>query len=193
LKVRSPGATTSRIAVAAAAALALAASAANASSGSVSCPLKPGSPSGGDVQWAFSDSSKPAGGAIKSSYVHGRGNWTSGSATGTACTTDTPAKTGVVRDLVLAVSGKAKLAGRVAQNGLLGVRLALKVRVSASDDSRCAKGAAGTITLFASYYSVHRDTMQVHFKSHCTGHNLSYSGSALHVYIARNGAQVNSP
>jgi hypothetical protein len=35
--------------------------------------------------------------------------------------------------------------------------------------------------------------MQIHFKSRCTGHNLGYSGTALHVYIARNGAQVNSP
>ncbi len=179
--------------VAAALALALVAPAAGASSGSANCPLKPGSPSGGDVQWAFSDSGRPAGGAIKSSYVHGRGHWTSGSATGTVCTMDTPAKTGVVRDLVLAVSGKSKLAGRVTENGLLGVRLVLPVRVSATDDNRCAKGATGTITLFASYYSIHRDTMQVHFKSRCTGHNLSYSGSSLHVYIARNGAQVNSP
>ena len=174
-------------------ALALVAPAASGSSGGANCPLKPGSPSGGDVQWAFTDSAPPAGGAIKSSYVHGRGSWTAGRATGTACTMDTPAKTGAVRDLVLTAGGKAKLTGRVTENGLLGVRLVLGVHVSASDDSRCAKGAAGTITLFASYYSVHKDTMQVHFKSRCTGHNLSYSGSSLHVYIARDGAQVNSP
>jgi hypothetical protein len=58
---------------------------------------------------------------------------------------------------------------------------------------RGAKGATGTITLFASYYSVHRDAMQIHFSAPCRGHNLSYSGSALHIYIARHGAQVNSP
>ena len=174
-------------------ALLLVVSAADARSSQVACPLAPGSPSGGDVQWAFSDSGRPAGNTVKSSYVHGRGNWTSSRATGTACATDSPTKGGGVRDLVLAVSGKSKLTGRVTQGGLLGVRLVLPVKVRASDAKHCAKGATGTITLFASYYSVHRDTMQIHFSSRCTGHNLSYSGSALHVYIARHGAQVNTP
>lgn len=166
---------------------------ATAKPGRVACPLKPGSPSGGDVQWAFSDSGRPGARAVKSSYVHGRGNWTSGRATGTACTTDSTAKTGGVRNLVLAVSGSSKLTGRVTQRGLLGVRIVLRVKVRASDDANCPKGARGTITLFASYYSVHRDTMQVHFGSSCTGHNLSYSGPTLHVYIARHGAQVTTP
>ena len=162
-------------------------------SGQVTCPLAPGSPSGGDVQWAFSDSGRPVGNAVKSSYVHGRGSWASGRATGTACTTASPTNGGGVRDLVLAASGKSKLTGRVTQAGLLGVRLVLPVKVRASDDKACATGATGTITLFASYYSVHRDTMQTHFNSRCTGHNQSYNGSALHVYIARHGAQVNTP
>jgi hypothetical protein len=168
-------------------------SAAAAQSGQVTCPLAPGSPSGGDVQWAFSDSARPVGNAVKASYVHGRGNWTSGRATGTACTTDSPASGGAVRDLVLAVSGRSKLTGRVTQGGLLGVRMVLTVKVRASDGKRCVKGATGTITLFASYYSVHRDTMRIQFSSRCTGHNLSYSGSALQVFIARHGAQVNTP
>jgi hypothetical protein len=164
-----------------------------AKSGQVACPLRPGPPAGGDVQWAFSDSGRPSGHAVKSSYVHGRGSWTSGRATGAVCTMDSPTQRGSVRDLVLGVSGKAKLTGRVTQNGLLGVRLVLRVKVRASDDTACAQGATGVITLFASYYSVHRDAMQIKFSSACTGHNLSYSGSALHVYIARNGAQVNTP
>ena len=173
--------------------LSLAGSAATAQPGQVVCPVAPGTPSGGDVQWAFSDSGRPAGNAIKSSYVHGRGNWTSGRATGTVCSTDSPTKTGVVRHLVLAVGGGSKLTGRVTENGLLGVRMVLPVKVRASDDMTCGTGAIGTITLFASYYSVHRDTVQIHFSGRCTGHNLSYSGSALHVYIARHGAQVNTP
>jgi hypothetical protein len=170
-------------------ALILAVSAA-AAPGQVSCPLRPGAPSGGDVQWAFSDNGRPAGRVIRSSYVHGRGSWTSGHAVGTACTTDSPAQNGGVRDLVLSVGGQSKLTGRVRQNGLLGVRIVLPVKVHASDDPTCAPGATGTITLFASYYSVHRDTMQIHFSPRCSGHNLSYSGSSLHVYIARHGAQV---
>jgi hypothetical protein len=166
---------------------------ASAKSGHVACPLQPGGPSGGDVQWAFSDSGRPIGNAVRASYVHGRGSWTSGRATGTVCPTDSLTKGGGVRDLVLAVGGKSKLTGRVTQGGLLGVRLVLPAKVRTSDDKACATGATGTITLFASYYSVHRDTMQIHVNSHCTGHNRTYSGSALHVYIARHGAQVNTP
>ncbi len=166
---------------------------ASAQSARVACPLRPGSPSGGDVQWAFSDSARPINNAVGSSYVHGRGTWTSGRATGTACTTDSLRTGGGVRDLVLAVSGRSTLTGRVTQGGLLGVRLVLPIKVRASDDRRCAKGASGTITLFASYYSVHRDTLQIHFGSRCAGHSLSYRGSAVHVLIARHGAQVNTP
>jgi hypothetical protein len=174
-------------------ALLVVASGAAANAGHVACPLSPGSPSGGDVQWAFSDSARPNGSAIKTSYVHGRGNWSSGRSTGTACTMDTPRAGGGIRNLVLSASGRSKLTGRVTQGGLLGVRLVLPVKVRASDSKRCAKGAIGTITLFASYYSTHRDTIQIHFGSNCTGHNLSYSGSTLRVYIARHGAQVNTP
>jgi hypothetical protein len=174
-------------------ALSLAVSAATAATGQVVCPVAPGTPSGGDVQWAFSDSGRPAGNAIKSSYVHGRGHWTNGRATGTVCTTDSSTKTGVTRDLVLTVGGQSKLTGRVTEDGLLGVRIVLPVKVRASDDMTCATGATGTITLFASYYSVHRDTLQIHFSARCIGHNLSYSGPSLHAYIARHGAQVNTP
>jgi len=172
--------------------LSLAASGATASSGHVACPLKPGAPSGGDVQWAFSDSGRPAGKAVTSSYVHGRGSWSTGRAIGTACTTDSPAQGGAVRDLVLTVGGRSKLTPHVRQGGLPGVRIVLGVKVRASDDPACPQGTLGTITLFASYYSVHRDTMQFHFGSGCIGHNLNYSGPSLHVYIARHGAQVNT-
>ena len=166
---------------------------AGAKAGRVVCPIAPGAPSGGDVQWAFSDSGRPVGNAVKDSYVHGRGNWTHARATGTSCTADALRDGGGVRHLVLAVGGKSRLTGRVTQGGLLGVRLVLPVKVRATDDKACAKGAAGTITLFASYYSVHRDTMQIHFSTGCAGHDLSYGGSALDVYIARHGAQVNTP
>ena len=165
-------------------ALLLGVAAAAAKPGQVSCPLQPGSPSGGAVQWAFSDSGRPVGNAVKSAYVHGRGNWKSGRATGTACATDSRTNGGGERDVVLTVSGRSKLTGRVTQGGLLGVRIVLPMKVRASDDKPCADGATGTITLFASYYSVHRDTMNIRFSSRCTEHNLSYGGSALHVYIA---------
>jgi hypothetical protein len=165
---------------------------AEASPGShVSCPLKAGSPSGGDVQWAFTESGPPIGkhDGIRSSYTHGRGNWTAGHATGKACSQDSVSK-GRARNLVLSVAGKAKLSPRVTELGLPGVRLVLPVRVSASDDSACPSKTRGTITLFASYYAIHRDSLQLHFAAGCTRHNLTYHGSQLHVLIARHGGQV---
>lgn len=174
-------------------ALLAAAATAGAKPGTVNCPISDGTPTGGDVQWAFTDSGLPNGHAIRSSYVHGRGHWTSGRATGTGCTLDFLKQTAGQRDLVLTISGKSKLTGRVTQGGLLGVRIVLPIKVRASDDPKCAKGAIGTVTLFASYYSIHKDTMKVHLGPRCTGHNFSYSGSKVHVYIARHGAQVNTP
>ncbi len=173
----------------------IAAGAAAKPAAQASCPLKPGgSPSGGDVQWAFSQSGAPTDKhpKIKSSYTHGRGNWTSGKTTGKACSQDTLSK-GAPRNLVFSAAGKAKLTGRVTQSGLLGVRLVVPLRVSASDDSACAPGTRGTATLFASYFSIHHDTLSLHFGKGCTGHNHRYGGSSMHVLITRHGAQVNTP
>jgi hypothetical protein len=172
----------------------IAAGAAAAPTTHASCPLKPGTPTGGDVQWGFTESGAPSDQhkGIKTSYTHGRGNWTSGRTTGKACSQDTLTK-GPARNLVLSAAGKAKLTGRVTQSGLLGVRLVVPLKVSASDDSACAVGTRGTVTLFASYFSVHRDTAALHFAKPCADHDHHFSGSSLHVLITRHGAQVNTP
>ncbi len=157
-----------------------------------SCPLKAGSPSGGDVQWAFTETGPPSGKhGVRSSYTHGRGNWTTGRATGKACSQDSLIK-GPSRNLVLIVAGNAKLSPHVTELGLPGVRLALQVRITASDDRACLAGTRGTVTLFASYYAIHRDSLKLHFAAGCAAHNLTYRGSRLHVLIARHGAQVNA-
>lgn len=169
-------------------------SAGAAAKSGVSCPLKPGGvPTGGDVQWAFTVSGAPKGTrhGVKSSYTHGRGSWTKGNATGKACSSDA-LTSGPARDLVMSVSGKSKLSPKVHEFGLLGVRIVLPVRVKASDDAACAVGTRGTVTLFASYYAVHRDSMTLHFTGGCANHDLAYRGSKLHVLISRHGAQVNS-
>jgi hypothetical protein len=176
-----------------AATLVIAAAAAAKPADRALCPLKTGSPSGGDVQWAFTETGPPSGThrGISSSYTHGRGNWTGGRATGKACNADSPTK-GPSRNLVLAVAGRAKLSPRVTELGLLGVGLVLPVRVSASDDPACATGTRGTATLFASYYAIHRDSLSLHFAAGCADHDHSYGGPRLHVLIARDGAQVNT-
>jgi hypothetical protein len=171
----------------------IAAGAAAKPSNAANCPLKTGSPSGGNVQWAFTETGAPGGShpGISSSYTHGRGSWTGGRATGTVCSEDSPTK-GPQRKLVLAVAGKARLSPGITQSGLPGVGLVLPVRVSASDDGACAAGTHGTVTLFASYHAIHRDSLRLRFAAACADHDHRYGGSQLHVLIARNGAQVNS-
>jgi hypothetical protein len=160
----------------------------------VRCPLAPGSPHGGDVQWAFTQTGAPAGAhpGTASSYTHGRGSWTRGRATGTICHEDMPAPAGAARDLVLAVTGTARLAPGIVRSGLPGVRLALGVTVTASDDPSCPAHARGTVTLFASYHAVHRDAVILRFPGGCAGHDHTYASAQVHVLIARGGRQVNS-
>ncbi len=168
-------------------------SASAASAAGAKCPLGTGTPSGGDVQWAFSETGPPNGSHpdISSAYTHGRGTWTAGRAIGELCSQDV-LSAGRSRNLVVAVSGSAALTPHVTEFGLLGVRLVLRVRVSASDDPSCRSGARGTVTLFASYYSTHQDSLTIHFARSCADHDHTFSGPRLHVLISRNGAQVNT-
>lgn len=180
-------------AVAATALAILATGAGAAASKGVTCPLNTVFPTTGDVQWGFTVSDKPIAPrhGVKTTYTHGHGTWTKGKASGKACTTDTV--TGGVHNLVLSTNGKAKLTGHVHGFGHLGVRLVLPVRVIASDDKGCPVGRRGTISLFASYYSVHVDSVKLSFAK-CAAHNLIYRSSAdpsLRVEITRGGAQVN--
>jgi hypothetical protein len=93
---------------------------------------------------------------------------------------------------VLAVAGASTLSPRITKLGYLGVGLVIGVRVSATDDAACAKGTKGTVTMFASYYSVHRDLIVLRFGAACADHDHSFTGTAVHLEISRSGAQVNS-
>jgi len=147
----------------------------------------------GPVQWAFSVLGAPTTGAsgVKSSWTRGNGTWNTGRATGTICSED-KAPGSPRRDLVLKVSGSSVLAPHTTRLGLLGVSIVLPVTVTASDDAACAKATHGTITLFASYYSVHRDSIVLHFTGGCAAHDHTFTGTIVRVLITRNGAQVNS-
>jgi hypothetical protein len=166
---------------------------ASGASAKVTCPIK-ASGSSTPVEWAFTESAPPSGPhkGIASSYTHGKGRWQSGKATGTVCHEDSLSGGKGSENLVLAMVGSSKLSPRVTRMGLLGVQLALKVKVSASDDSACPVGTSGTVTLFASYFSVHKDTLALSFSGGCADHDHRYAGSSLHVLITRKGAQVNS-
>lgn len=160
---------------------------------SAKCPIGAGSPSGGSVQWAFTETGPPSGShpGIASSYTHGRGNWSGGHATGTACHEDSLTGGHGSRELVLKIAGSAKLSPGIVRMGLPGVGLELKGTVSASSDPACATGTRGTVTLFASYHAVHSDSLQLRFVGGCSDHDHTYTGSQLHVLITRDGAQVN--
>jgi hypothetical protein len=162
-------------------------------SAKVKCPIK-ASAASTPVEWAFTESAPPGGPhkGIISSYTHGRGRWQAGRASGTVCHTDLLSGGKGSENLVLAMAGAAKLSPRVTRGGLPGVELALKVNVAASDDPACPAGGTGTVTLFASYFSVHRDTVRLRFAAACATHDHLFTGPSLHVLITRKGAQVNS-
>ena len=67
----------------------------------------------------------------------------------------------------------------------------MNATVSASSDPSCPTGTQGTITLFASYYQGHHDSVQLHFSDSCAPYNATYLGSQLIALIAENGRQVN--
>jgi hypothetical protein len=164
---------------------------------SVVCPASASAASApstlGPVQWAFSVIGAPTAGAsgVTSSWTRGNGTWDGGIAAGTICSED---KGGGAprRDLVLKVSGTSTLIPKTTRLGLLGVALVLPVTVTASDDTACPKATRGTVSLFASYFSTHRDTIALHFTGACASHDHTFTGAIVKVLITRNGAQVNS-
>jgi len=176
--------------LAVAAPAALGASRDGAVAASVRCPPFAATPAG-EVQWIFSELGAPQApaGATTTSWTRGQGSWAGGSATGAICSDDSG---GGHRDIVLAAAGRSTLSPRIVRLGLLGVGIAIGVRVRASDDRGCAVGTRGTVTLFASYYSVHRDTIAMHFGAACADHDHRFAGSIVHVEVDRGGRQVNS-
>ena len=160
-----------------------------AATGSVTCPAPAGT-SAGAVQWIFSALGAPAApsAGTKWSWTRGQGSWSAGSATGTICGEDKGG--GSRRDVVLATSGPSTLSSHIKRLGLLGVGIVIGVRVRASDDASCAVGTRGTITLFASYYTTHVDTIAMHFAAACADHDHGFGGAIVHVEIDRGGHQV---
>jgi hypothetical protein len=175
-----------------ASASALATQPSGAAPASAKCPASASS-SAGPVQWAFSELGAPApvSATVNWSWTRGHGSWSSGRASGTICSQD---KGGGLasRNLVLTVSGTSTLSPKITKLGLLGVGIVLPVAVSASDDAACPQGTRGSLTLFASYFAVHRDSIVLHFAAPCSSHDHRFSGTTVHVLIARNGHQVNT-
>jgi hypothetical protein len=163
-----------------------------AAAGPVACPLKPSSATPTGEAWAFTQTGLPATphAGITSSYSHGRGTWAGGHGAGTICAQESVgAQTS--HDLVLTLVGAARLSPQITRLRHLGAGLALNVKVAASDDQSCSVGERGTITLFASYYEQHDDSVALALRGDCSSYRYIYTGSQVHVLIADNGRQVN--
>lgn len=171
---------------------ALAAQPSGATQASAKCPASAAS-SAGPVQWAFSElgAPSPVSPTVNWSWTRGHGSWSSGRASGTICSQDKGGGLGS-RNLVLTVSGTSTLSPKITRLGLPGVGIVLPVTVSASDDAACPQGTRGSVTLFASYFAVHRDSIVLHFTARCASHDHRFSATTVHVLIARNGRQVNT-
>jgi len=159
---------------------------------SAACPASVAA-SAGPVAWVFSQlgAPSPASAGLSWSWTRGSGSWAAGAGTGTICSQDRGGGR-PTRNLVLTVAGASTLSPQIVRYGLPGVAITLPVRVSATDDGSCPRGTRGTVTLFASYYSVHRDSIALRFARACRSHDHTFTGTAVHVEISRNGAQVNS-
>ncbi|HEV3048182.1 MAG TPA: hypothetical protein VGY13_12580 [Solirubrobacteraceae bacterium] len=143
--------------------------------------------------WAFTQTGSPSGphAGLVSLYAHGRGGWGAGRGTGTICIQDSLAGQGS-KSVVLSVSGKDRVSPGVTRVGRPGVALELALTVASSDDESCPAGTHGKATLFASYYEGHHDLLGLRFAGACASHDFNFSGSQLHVAIARDGRQVDS-
>lgn len=169
---------------------------AGATTASVKCPAAAStSPpvSAGAVQWEFGQlgSAVPANSSVSSSWTRGSGSWSGARASGAICSNDSGGGL-ATRAIVLSVSGSSKLSPQITKLGLLGVGLVLPVTVTATNDAACPRRTSGSVTLFASYYSVHRDSIVLRFAASCAGHDHVFRGATVHVLIARDGHQVNT-
>jgi len=144
------------------------------------------------AQWVWSAYGQPSSSNSTVSYSQsgGNGTWAGGSAKGTICSEDQGGGQ-PKRSLVMKVSGPSKLSPGITRGGLLGIGITLGVSVSASGDpSVCPVGSTGTVTLFASYYSTHRDRASMVFNGSCSAWDESFSGHILHVEISNHGAMI---
>jgi hypothetical protein len=168
-----------------------AAEARGASADPAACPLKAVSTIPSGEAWAFTQTGAPSTPhpGIVSSYTHGRGTWANGRGTGTICNEDSVSGH-AAQNLLLAVSGASRISPGITRLGHPGVGLVLKVAVSASDDRACPAGTRGSVTLFASYFQSHHDSVALRFGGGCGAYDYTYTGPQVHVLIADDGREV---
>jgi hypothetical protein len=165
----------------AAAAIALAVNSASGAASTVAyCPLPAYH---GRQAWGF-HAGVPIS-AATGSYAHGRGSLVGDSAGGAICQVDRVAGA-PDRQIILSIGhGAVTPQHAVTVGGALGNKMRLPVRVTSSTDARCRVGTAGTVTLFATYNGVHRDSVRFAFATACGRHDHLYSGSGVVALVPR--------
>lgn len=172
---------------------AIAASAPATAAARVTCPLdaKRSASVAASVQWAFSQFGPPTGRhpGITKSYTHGRGTWDGGTARGWVCHQDMGGGEDT-RHLVMRVTRtSSRLRGHVTRLGMLGVEIRLPLEVTRTDDDSCAVGTRATMTLFASYYSVHVTRGALRFAAGCRVHDHTWRNPQLKVLVQHPGGR----
>jgi hypothetical protein len=123
--------------------------------------------------------------AAAGSYAHGRGSLQGEHAGGAICQVDRVAGS-PDRQIILSIGhGAVTPEHAVTVGGVLGNEMRLPVHVRSSTDTRCKVGTNGTVTLFASYNGVHKDSVRFTFPTACGRHDHLYSGSGVVALVPR--------
>jgi hypothetical protein len=123
--------------------------------------------------------------AAAGSYAHGRGSLQGEHAGGAICQVDRVAGSPDRQIIVSIGHGAVTPEHAVTVGGVLGNEMRLPVHVVSTTDPRCKVGTNGTVTLFASYNGVHRDSVRFAFPKACARHDHIYSGSGVVALVPR--------
>ena len=107
---------------------------------------------------------------------HGYANLSARTAKGNICQVNR-ARHKPDREIILTVGPRFIYSSHYAVKwGVPGNIIQLNVRVRHSTDPKCRVGTPGTVTIFASYNGVHRDSVQFSFPAACARHRRLYTG-----------------
>jgi hypothetical protein len=106
---------------------------------------------------------------------HAKVNLSTGAVTGIMCQVDSD-HTGVLLSI-----GKRIIhaSHHAVMFGVPGNILTTNVHVTKTTDPACTRGTKGTLTVFASYNNIVKDSVQLSFPAACKSHSVRYKGKAV--------------
>jgi hypothetical protein len=107
---------------------------------------------------------------------HGHANLSTHTANGVICQVNRP-RHKRDREIILSIGRHFNYSSHYAVKwGVPGNIIQLNVNVKHSWDPKCRVGTHGTVTIFASYNGVHRDSVKFWFRAPCATHRRLYTG-----------------